>query len=184
MVTHTQTHAVLYLLHEHTHVCVHTDTHNSLSSPSPYTHQSHSMIFPVHSTISEQHSSLSTCFVFYFPFSVLYWDSLLKSSHFQKCHYWGLLPCIHPQVLWFECIANAIVVWRQKRRRIYYACMGKIVNRVTQLHLKHAYFPRIDSQIDLLKKYCSVKTMNVGFGESQNSERQRACDRKRQTLQN
>lgn len=62
--------------------------------------------------------------------------------------------------------------------------MGKIVNRVTQLHLKHAYFPRIDSQIDLLKKYCSVKTMNVGFDESQNSERQRACDRKRQTLQN
>lgn len=29
--------------------------------------------------------------------------------------------------------------------------MGKIVNSVTSVHLKHAYFPRIGSQIDLLK---------------------------------
>ena len=29
----------------------------------------------------------------------------------------------------------------------------KIVNRVTELHLKHAYFPRIDSQIDSLKEF-------------------------------
>lgn len=41
-------------------------------------------------------------------------------------------------------------MWWQ-RRRIYYACMGKIVNLVTLVHLKHAYFPRIGSQIDLLK---------------------------------
>lgn len=48
-----------------------------------------------------------------------------------------------------------------KRRRIYYACMGKIVNWVTELHLKHAYFPRIGSQIGLLKDFC--KTMNIGL---------------------
>lgn len=41
-------------------------------------------------------------------------------------------------------------MWWQ-RRRIYYACMGKIVNLVTSVHLKHAYFHRIGSLIDLLK---------------------------------
>lgn len=41
--------------------------------------------------------------------------------------------------------------------------MGKIVNWVTELHLKHAYFPRIGSQIDLLKDLLFCKTMNVGL---------------------
>lgn len=62
-----------------------------------------------------------------------------------------------------------------KRRRIYYACMGKIVNRVTELHLKHAYFPRIDSQIDSLKEILFCKKVERWFDVSQNSERQRAC---------
>lgn len=35
--------------------------------------------------------------------------------------------------------------------------MGIIVNRVTELHLKHAYFPRIGSQIDLLKELLFCK---------------------------
>lgn len=60
--------------------------------------------------------------------------------------------------LWLECIANVA-----KRRRIYYACMGKLVNWVTELHLKHAYFPRIGSQIDLLKDLLFCKTMNIGL---------------------
>lgn len=50
-----------------------------------------------------------------------------------------------------------------KRRRIYYACMGKIVNWVTEVHLKHAYFPRIGSQIDLLKDLLFCKAMNIGL---------------------
>lgn len=41
--------------------------------------------------------------------------------------------------------------------------MGKIVNWVKELHLKHAYFPRIGSQIDLLKDLLFCKTMNVGL---------------------
>lgn len=41
--------------------------------------------------------------------------------------------------------------------------MGKIVNWVIELHLKHAYFPRIGSQIDLLKDLLFCKTMNVGL---------------------
>lgn len=40
--------------------------------------------------------------------------------------------------------------------------MSIIVNWVTKLHLKHAYFPRIGSQIDLLKELLFCKTMNVG----------------------
>lgn len=41
--------------------------------------------------------------------------------------------------------------------------MGIIVNWVTELHLKHAYFPRIGSQIDLLKELLFCKAMNVGL---------------------
>lgn len=63
--------------------------------------------------------------------------------------------------LWLGRIANA-VSW-QKRRRIYYACMGIIVNWVIELHLKHAYFPRIGSQIDLLKELLFCKTMSDGL---------------------
>lgn len=51
-------------------------------------------------------------------------------------------------------------MWWQ-RRRIYYACMGKIVNLVTLVHLKHAYFPRIGSQIDLLKDAASTRVTEL-----------------------
>lgn len=62
-----------------------------------------------------------------------------------------------------------------KGRWIYYACMGKIVNWVTELHLKHAYFPRIGSQIDFLKDLLFCKMMNVG-STCRRTERQWACD--------
>lgn len=79
-----------------------------------------------------------------------------------------------PSSLWLECIASAMSL--QKGRRIYYACMGLIVNWVTELHLQHAFFPRIGSQVDLLKDYCKMR--NAGLMCHRNSERQRACDRK------
>lgn len=41
--------------------------------------------------------------------------------------------------------------------------MGIIVNRVTELHLKHAYFPRIGSRIDLLKELLFCKRMRAGW---------------------
>lgn len=41
--------------------------------------------------------------------------------------------------------------------------MGIIVNRVTELHLKHAYFPRFGSQIDLLKELLFCKWMRAGL---------------------
>lgn len=68
----------------------------------------------------------------------------------------GVCWCILPQMCGPECIANAI--WWH-RRRIYYACMGKIVNSVTEVHLKHAYSPRIGSRIDLLKDLLFCKTL-------------------------
>lgn len=41
--------------------------------------------------------------------------------------------------------------------------MGIIVNRVTELHLKHAYFPRIGSQVDLFKELLFCKRMRAGL---------------------
>lgn len=64
-----------------------------------------------------------------------------------------------------------------KGKRISYACMGKIVNWVTELHLKHAYFPRIGSQIDFLKDLLFCKMMNGGL-TCRRTERQRTCDQR------
>lgn len=152
----------------------HTHPLSERGHPQPvlYTHKHPCSYHDQYFTSACQHAKL--WFLFSAFFSDIYWGCFKKKSHLEM----PLLEFValrSSSSLWLECIANAMA-WQH--RRIYYACMGIIVNRVTEIHLKHAYFPRIGSQIDLLKEILFWKRMNFWCDVSQNTETARTCDQR------